>query len=387
MKHLRTRCARGIVDGTNVGRPLAPVIVAASTFEFDDQAAVDRYYDAGEGWVYSREGNPTVRGTERFLATLEEAEDAAAFGSGMAAISTVFLALARTGDRVAAQRELYGGSLELLAHLMADLGIEVVWLDREELTALDPGRIAGCRVLYLETPTNPALRLVDLRRAADAANEAGVTVVVDGTFATPALQRPLTLGADLVVHSVTKYLGGHSDLIGGAVAGSSALVRRIAKRRKALGGTMDPFTAFLLQRGMRTLAVRMEAHGRNAARVAEFLRAHPGVERTHYPGLVDHPDHDLARTQMDGYGGMVSFVVPGGLAAATRVHDRLELFARAASLGGVESSVSIPARMSHRGLDPAARAAAGVSDGMLRLSVGLEAAEDLVEDLERALDQ
>jgi cystathionine beta-lyase/cystathionine gamma-synthase len=210
-------------------------------------------------------------------------------------------------------------------------------------------------------------------------------VAVDGTFATPALQRPLSLGLDLVIHSATKYLGGHGDLIGGAVAGSAELVNRITRRRKMLGGIMDPFSAFLLHRGMRTLAVRMESHCRGAAEVANFLEGHPKVERVYYPGLASHPDRDLAARQMSDFGGMVSFVVTGGLAAAVDVHDRLSLFAKAGSLGGTESLVSIPARMSHRALDPATRAKAGVPDGMLRLSVGLEAPRDLVADLEKAL--
>jgi cystathionine beta-lyase/cystathionine gamma-synthase len=381
---IRTRCAQGVDEELEIGRPLAPPIVTSSTFGFENQASIDHYFESGEGYVYSRYGNPTVRETERLLAALEGAENAVCFGSGMAAITTTFLSLVKAGERVAAQRELYGGTIEFLETLSADMGVDVVWLDRADLDRLAPERLTGCRVLFLETPTNPSLRIVDLDRVSAVGRLAGAIVVVDGTFATPALQRPLSLGVDLVVHSATKYLGGHGDLIGGAVAGSAELVSSIARRRKMLGGTMDPFSAFLLHRGMRTLAVRMEAHCEGAAEIAKFLEDHSKVERVFYPGLASHPDRELAARQMSGFGGMVSFVVAGGAEAAADLHDRLSLFSKAGSLGGTESLVSIPARMSHRALDPATRAKAGVSDGMLRLSVGLEASRDLVADLTQA---
>jgi cystathionine beta-lyase/cystathionine gamma-synthase len=361
--------------------------VASSTFAFEDQASIERYYETGEGYVYSRYGNPTVRETERFLADLEGAEAAACFGSGMAAITTTFLSWAKAGDRVAAQRELYGGTVEFLEALSSDMGIDVLWLDRNDMDRLEPETLRDCRVLYLETPTNPALRIVDLERVSGVGRRAGAVVAVDGTFATPALQRPLSYGVDLVLHSATKYLGGHGDLIGGVVAGRAELIDRISHRRRILGGTLDPFSAFLLHRGMRTLAVRMEAHSRGAAAVAAFLEDHPKVERVLYPGLPSHPDHALAGRQMTGFGGMVSFIVRGGAPGAEMLHDEVELFARAGSLGGTESLISIPARMSHRGLDPDARVEAGVPDGMVRLSVGLESPDDLVADLERSLDR
>jgi cystathionine beta-lyase/cystathionine gamma-synthase len=381
----KTRCAQGCIEEMDLGRPLAPVIVPTTSFGFDDQAELDRYYETGEGWVYSRYENPTVRQVERLLAGLEGADDAALFASGMAAISTLFLTLAGAGDRVAAQRELYGGSADLLLNGLPALGLEVVWLDREELANLDPERIAGCRLLYLETPINPTLRLVDLRRVAKLASRAAVPVAVDSTFATPILQRPLDHGADLVVHSATKYLGGHADLTGGVVAGRGDLVRRIALKRRSLGGVLDPFSAFLLQRGIRTLAVRMEAHCRGAGQLAEALAGHPSLERVLYPGLPGHPDLELCERQMDGAGGMVTLLLSGGARAAERLHDRLRLFRRAASLGGVESLVSIPVKTSHRYLDERARARVGVTPDMVRLSVGLESPADLLDDLERAL--
>lgn len=381
----RTECAQGGRDHAPLGRPLAPVIVPASTFGFESQAEVDRHFEEGTGFIYSRHGNPTVCQTERFVASLEGAEDTALFASGMAAISTVLLSLAGAGQVVAAQRGLYGGSAELLQKQLPALGIEVRWFDLEQLADPDPEPLRGCRLLFLETPVNPTLRLVDLVRATAKARQAGVPVAVDSTFATPILQRPLALGADLVIHSATKYLGGHTDLLGGAVAGSVELIERISGQRRALGGTMDPFTAFLLHRGLRTLAVRMRAHCRGAEAVAAALARNEAVGRVLYPGLADHPDHELAGRQMEAHGGMVAFTVKGGAEAAERVHDRLRLFIRAGSLGGVESLVSIPARMSHRGLEPAEREAAGVPDEMIRLSVGLEAPGDLIADLEQAL--
>ncbi len=366
------------------GRPLAPVIVPSSTFVFESQDEVERYYEAGAGFVYSRYENPTVRQVEVGLARLEGADAAACFASGMAAISTTLLSCVRSGDRVAAQRELYGGAADLFLSFLPRLGVEVEHLGLDEIASLEPSRIEGCRLLYLETPVNPTLRVVDLRRAAEVARAAGVRLAVDSTFATPILQRPVDLGVDLVLHSATKYLGGHSDLIGGVVAGRADLVQEIARRRRALGGILDPFPAFLLLRGIRTLAVRMDAHCRGASVVARFLAGHPRVGRVCYPGLDDHPDAEVVRRQMAGPGGMVSFTVDGAQAAWS-THDRLRLFSRAGSLGGVESLVSIPARMSHRHQSREARLSTGIPDDMLRLSVGLEDPDDLIEDLDQAL--
>ena len=382
---VRTRCAKRLEGTREIGHPMALPIVPSSTYDFADQAGVDQYYETGRGFLYARYENPTVRVAERFVADLEQAEEAACFGSGMAAISTTVLSSVRAGDRVAAQRELYGGTVGLLSQVLPQHGVTVEWLDAAEIAALEPSRIAGCKLLYLESPTNPALRIVDLARAARVGHEAGAIVAVDSTFASPVLQQPIGLGVDLVIHSATKYLGGHTDLVGGVVAGTRERIEPIAKRRRVLGGTMDPFSAFLLVRGMRTLAVRVEAQCRSAALVASFLEQHPAVERVFYPGLESHPDRDVAERQMSGFGAMVAFEVAGGGEAAERVHDRLKLIARAASLGGIESLVSIPARMSHRHLTPEQRKQAGIGDGLLRLSIGLEAPEDLIADLDQAL--
>jgi cystathionine beta-lyase/cystathionine gamma-synthase len=380
----KTLCVHGRPAEELPGRPLNTPIVMSATFEYDTLEALDEHYETGRGFLYSRYANPTVRNVEQRLAELEGAEDALLFASGMATLSTVLLTVG-AGGRIAAQRELYGGTAHLLRDVTPSLGIETVWLSRSELDAPSAEQLAGCRLLLVETPVNPTLGLVDLARVSEVARGAGVPVVVDGTFATPALQQPLSLGCDLVVHSCTKYLGGHSDLTGGAVAGSAEMIGRIEARRRILGGTMDPMTAFLLARGLRTLAIRMEAHERGAGEVARALAAHERVRRVYWPGLPDSPDHELARRQMRGFGGMVTFEVDGGLEAARRVHDRLRLFRRAPSLGGCESLVSLPVKTSHRYLDAAGRAEVGVSESMLRLSVGLEAPADLVEDLDQAL--
>ncbi len=381
----KTRCARGCRDTGPIGRPLSPPVVMSATFGFETLDEVEAWYDRPRGYMYGRYGNPTVRATERALADLEGGADAALFGSGMAAISTTLLTLAGSGHTVAAQRDVYGGTAHLLARVLPELGIETRWFDTDELNKLRADRLAGCRLLYVETPTNPTLRIVDLGHVARAAAEAGIPVVVDSTFATPALQRPLDLRCDIVVHSCTKYLGGHSDLTGGVVVGAADVVGRIATRRRSLGGIMDPWTAFLLQRGLRTLAVRIEAQSRGAAAVAEALRSHPQVRRVLYPGLSGSPDHALATRQMQGYGGMVAFEVEGGLEQARRVHDAVTLFARAGSLGGVESLVSVPVTMSHRYMSEEERRQAGVTPGLIRLSIGLESPEDLIEDLRQAL--
>jgi methionine-gamma-lyase len=383
---IRTLCARGAGGADSASRPVTPPIVASSTYTFDSQAGVEDYYAAGRGYHYSRYDNPTVRAAEGFLAAIEGGEEAVLFSSGMAAITTTLLALARTGrKRIASQRCIYGGTANVLSHVLPDLGIQTDWIEDDELADVSPRRLERASVLYLETPTNPRLGIVDLRKAAAAASEAGAVSVVDSTFGTPAFQRPLAMGIDVVVHSATKYLGGHADLTAGGVVGGKAVVAGIAKLRRSLGGILDPFQAFLLHRGMQTLPVRMEAHARGASAVAMGLEGHPALARVLWPGLPSHPDHELAKRQMTGFGGMVTLDLRGGEAAAFRLHDRVRLFTRAASLGGVGSLVSLPSKTSHRHQTDEERKKAGVTPGMARLSIGLEAPEDLVEDLRSAL--
>jgi len=382
---IKTQCVRGEARPAEIGSPIAPVIVPGCTYEFENHDAVDRFFRDGSGYLYSRYDNPTVAQAGRELAALEGTESAAMFSSGMAAMSTALLTLAVPGRRIVTQRDVYGGTTELMNDVLPGWGFEVQTLTRDELHGLDPGRLEGAAVLCLETPTNPGLRLVDLAAVARIARKAGVPTIVDSTFASPVVQRPAELGIDLVMHSTTKYLGGHGDLIGGVIAGGADLVSRIAARRRILGGVMDAFSAFLLMRGLRTLAVRVEAHQAAAVAIARFLDAHAAVESVAYPGLPDHPDHALAKTQMDGFGGMISFCVRGDVATARRVHDRLRLFHRAGSLGSVESLVSMPAQMSHRHVPREDLDAVGVPERLLRLSVGLESPTDLIADLDQAL--
>jgi cystathionine gamma-synthase len=381
----KTDCVRGAADSVGGTRSIAPELIPGCTYSFDSQEQIERYFELGEGYLYSRNENPTVEQAAREIAQLEKAEEAAMFSSGMAAISTAVIALGGEKRRVVTQSDVYGGTAELMAKWLPTWGFEVISLTRDELSELTAERLSGAGLLYLETPTNPTLRLIDLEQVCAVARSAGVTTMVDSTFASPIVQQPLSLGVDLVMHSTTKYLGGHSDLLGGVVAGDKARIETIRAHRRVLGGVMDAFSAYLLMRGLRTLAVRLEAQQRSALRIAEALNAHPGVVEVVYPGLADHPEHDLAKRQMKGFGGMVSFRVSGGGERAIEVHDRLQLFHRAGSLGSVESLVSIPARMSHRHLSPEALRAAGIGEELIRLSIGLEEGDELIADLTQAL--
>ena len=361
-------------------------VYQASTFRFPSLAAMIAAFEAGpRGYVYTRYANPTITALEAKLAATEDAEAALAFASGMAAISSALLSLLEPGDRVLVQREIYGGTHELVTAWGRRLGWVVDWFSVADAASLDAGLAAGPTVVYAESPTNPHLRCIDLAALARRAHAAGAALVVDNTFATGHLQKPLALGADLVVHSATKYLAGHSDLVAGAAMGSRARVDALWKVRKVFGGCIDPHAASHLERSLKTLPLRVEKASANAGAIAAVLAAHPFVARVHYPGLAAHPDHAVARAQMKGFGGMVTLELAGDLAAAGRFVDHLRVFQLAASLGSVDSLVSVPVASSHFALTPEERAAAGVTDGMVRLSVGIEDVADLVEDLTQAL--
>jgi len=345
-----------------------------------------RYLEGGpELFLYTRYANPTVRDLEESLAALEGAEAALALSSGMAAMTTAVLSVARAGDEVLASASLYGGTVRLLTDFLPRLGIASRFLKVEDLARV--GRLAGdrSRLLIVESPTNPTLEIVDLAAACASARERGLVVVVDNTFATPLLQRPLALGADLVMHSLTKALAGHSDLIGGALAGSRERIDAARATMKVLGGCMDPHAAFLARRGLKTLHLRVERQCANALALARRLEGNPAVRGVLYPGLESHPGHEVARRQMAAFGGIVTLELAGGLPAAERFYDRLRLVARAASLGGVESLASLPVHTSHYGLTEDGLREAGVDPGMVRLSLGVEDASDLIADVERAL--
>jgi len=351
-------------------------------------AEMRRYLDGDpELYLYTRYANPTLGEVEETLAALEGAEAAVLLASGMAAMSTALVSLVSSGDEVLASRSLYGGTLRLLRELLPRFGVTSRFLGPEEIAAVDAHASERSRVLVVESPTNPTLEIIDLRSAAAAAHRRGLVVVADNTFASPALQRPLALGADLVMHSLTKSLGGHSDVIGGALAGSRSRIDAARDTMKVLGGCLDPHAAFLVGRGLKTLHLRVERQSENALALARRLEGHPGVRRVIYPGLPSHPGHEIARAQMRRFGGLVTFVLEGGLAAAERFYDRLAIVSRAASLGGVESVVSLPVLTSHHGIGEAELAAAGIDPGMVRISLGVEDAEDLVADVLQALER
>lgn len=359
-----------------------------STFGFPSTAALlDVVEGRKEGNLYTRYGlNPTIRTVERKLALLEGGELAFVFSSGMAAEAATFLTHCKAGDHIVCIGDVYGGTYELLKDNLPNLGIQTTFLLGSEVAGLREAIMGRTRIVFFETPTNPNMEIIDVAAVAAASRAAGALTVVDNTFASPVNQTPLALGADMVIHSTTKYLGGHSDLTGGVVIGPSALVQPIWGWRKNLGQMMAPEVAFLLARSLRTLAVRVRQQNETALAVAEFLRGHPRVRSVNYPGLPDFPGHEVARRQMRGFGGMVSFVFDGDASATAAVVDRLRIFTIAASLGGAESLVTQPITTTHHGMDPAERARRGIVDGMVRLSCGLEEADDLIADLRQALD-
>jgi cystathionine gamma-synthase len=339
------------------------------------------------GHIYSRNTNPTVAVFEDKVRVLERGEAATAFATGMAAISNTLFALLSPGERVVSIRDTYGGTNRIFIEFLPRFGVEVALCDTGDHAAIEAEIDRGCDVLYLESPTNPTLKVLDVARLAARAHAAGATVVVDNTFATPINQRPLELGADLVLHSATKFLGGHSDAMGGVVVGKRELVDRIFGFREINGASLDAHSSFLLARGLRTLDLRVERQNANAQAVAEFLAVHPRVEQVFYPGLADHPHHDVARRQMRGFGGVLAFSLRGGFDAVRRMLGGLRLAHRAASLGSVGALVGPPSTTSHVELSEAERAAAGIAEALVRYSVGIENAADLIDDLRAGLER
>jgi cystathionine gamma-lyase len=352
-------------------------IYATSTYT---QAAPGQH----KGYEYSRSGNPTRTALETCLAALEGGERGLAFASGLAA-TTATLALLKPGDEVAAAADLYGGTYRLLERVFKPWGLVARYTDDPSPEGFARILTPKTKLVWIETPTNPLLQLLDIAAIAQLAHKAGALLAVDNTFASPYLQQPLRLGADLVVHSTTKYLGGHSDVVGGAVIGRKDLLGPIAFYQNAAGGVPGPFDAWLTLRGIKTLAVRMGQHCQNARQLAPWLAEQPRVERVYYPGLPSHPGHELAKRQMRDFGGMISVRIKGGKDGALRFMTRTKLFSLAESLGGVESLVCHPATMTHASIPADVRIARGVDDGLVRLSVGIEDIEDLRKDLEEAL--
>jgi cystathionine gamma-synthase len=374
-------------EGENLvaGATQVPIVYSAA-FAYPD---LDEWLQVslGEkpGYIYSRYTNPTTLAFEEKVRVLESAEAAVSFASGMAAVSNTLFALLSQGDRVVSIYDTYGGTHRLFLEFLPRVGIGVEMCDTTDHEAIEAAISRGCRILYLETPTNPTLKVTDIARLAAAAHAAGALVVVDNTFATPINQNPLPLGADLVVHSATKFLGGHADAVGGALCGDAEPVAKVRHYREITGASLDPMAAFLLLRGMKTLGIRIARQNESALRIARWLEGRPEVLAVNYPGLESHPGHDVAARQMRGFGGILSFMLDGGFDAVRHLLPRLRLAHLAANLGAVETVAGPPATTSHVEISAAEREAAGIPEGLIRYSVGIEDAGDLIADLEQAL--
>jgi cystathionine gamma-synthase len=376
---IRTRTVRAALETDTQHGAVVPPIHLTSTFAFGGYGE-KREYD------YSRSGNPTRDALGRALAELEGGAGAVVTASGMGAVSLV-TQLFQPAQRAVVPHDCYGGTYRLFNALHLRGALQVQFVDFQDAAALGAALAAGPALVWIETPSNPLLRIVDVAATARRAKAAGALVVADNTFLSPVWQRPLELGADLVIHSTTKYLNGHSDVVGGAVIAATAeLHEQVKWWGNCIGVTGAPFDSFLTLRGLRTLHARMRAHGENAARIAEVLAAHPAVARVYYPGLASHPGHAIARQQQDGFGAMLSFELAGGLGQVKALLGNLELFSLAESLGGVESLIAHPASMTHAAMDDAARERAGISASLLRVSIGIEEGDDLVRDLVGGLD-
>ncbi|PYZ98218.1 cystathionine gamma-synthase [Alteribacter lacisalsi] len=366
------------------GATQVPVVHSVS-FGYND---MDEWYDVAtgkkEGHIYGRNTNPTVRAFEEKIRILEDAEASTSFSTGMAAISNTLATFLRPGSRVVSIKDTYGGTNKIFTSFLPDQDVEVTLCDTGDHEQMIREIKKGCDLVYMETPTNPTVKITNVRRIATEAKKAGVRTVVDNTFATPINQNPLSLGADLVIHSATKYLGGHADALGGAVCGSREDVEKIYHYREINGATMDPMAAYLLLRGMKTLKLRIDRQNDNAQAVAEYLKTVPEVEAVFYPGLTEHEGHQTAREQMRGFGGMLSFSVTGGVPAVQKLLPNLEFANRAANLGAVETVVGPTRTTSHVECTPEERAAMGIPESLIRYSAGIEDAEDLIEDLKQA---
>jgi len=369
------------------GRPTQVPIVQSVSFGYDD---MDQWLQVGKGLekghIYSRNTNPTLEAFEQKVRLLEGAGAATSFSSGMAAISNTLFALLSPGERLVSIKDSYGGTSKLFIEFLPRFNIEAMLCETTDHEQIEAELKKGCKVLYLETPTNPTLKVIDIAHLAKSAHDAGTIVVVDNTFATPINQQPLTLGADLVIHSATKFLGGHADALGGAVCGPKNVIKKIYHFREINGAALDPMAAYLLLRGMKTLHLRVARQNESALAIARYLEKHPAVSRVFYPGLISHPQHPIAKKQMSGFGGVLSFILKGDFEALKVFLPRLQLAHRAANLGAVETIAGPPALTSHVECTPQERTAMGIPEGLIRYSVGIEDVGDLIADLNNALD-
>ena len=362
-----------------------PVVHSVSYTYKDIDTWQDVALEKAPGHIYSRNTNPTVRAFEDKVKELEGADAATSFASGMAAISNVLATFLKPGDRIVSIKDSYGGTNKIFNDFLPPLNIDVCLCETTDYAQIEVEIAKGCQLLYLETPTNPTIKIIDIERLSAAAKKVGALVVVDNTFATPINQNPLQLGADIVLHSASKYLGGHADALGGVICGSRELVKQVYHYREINGATLSPMDAYSFIRGMKTLKLRVERQNESALKIAQWLQQHPMIEQVNYPGLESHPNHDVAKRQMRGYGGMLSFAVKGGLDAIKIFLPKLQYAHMAANLGCVETVVGPPVTTSHVECSAAERAAAGIPEGMVRYSTGIEDVEDLLADLEQAL--
>jgi cystathionine beta-lyase/cystathionine gamma-synthase len=364
---------------------LSTPIYETSVFAFSStRELIDVMSNKKQGYVYTRFGNPTVRKLERKMADLEGAEDAAAFSSGMAAISSTIFTLVSSGDHIISTRDLYGGTIGFFKNMLPRFGVEVSFVESTDLEEMKAAIRKNTKIIYAETPTNPTLKIVDLPSIAELSEKRGITTVVDSTFASPYNLKPIEFGIDVVIHSATKYLGGHNDVTAGVVCGVGDFIQKLVETRKPLGGTLDPHAAWLLLRGLKTLGLRIERHNTNGIAVAEYLEKQSRVKRVYYPGLQNHPQHSIARQQMKGFGGVVSFEIDGDLETTINFVDNLKLCSIAPTLGGTETLVTQPVTSSHYFVSAEDRKKMGITDQLVRLSLGIEDPEDIVADLEQA---
>jgi cystathionine gamma-synthase len=368
-----------------MGATQVPVVYSAAYGYPDVDAWLEVALGRKPGHIYSRNTNPTVHAFEEKVRLLEGAEAATSFASGMAAISNTLFTLLSPGDRVVSVKDTYGGTNKIFTEFLPRFNIQVALCDTTEHEQIEAEIARGCRVVYLETPTNPTLKVIDIARLAEAGHKAGAVVVADNTFATPINQNPLALGADLVIHSATKFLGGHADALGGLVCGDAQRIGQIFHYREITGAVLDPMAAYLLIRGLKTLHLRIRQQNESALKIARWLQAQPAVAAVFYPGLETHTHHDIARRQMRGYGGVLSFMLNGGFEAVKRMLPRLRFAHRAANLGAVETVAGPPATTSHVECTPEERQAMGIPEGLIRYSVGIEDTDDLIADLTGAL--
>lgn len=369
--------------------PVSPPIYHTSTYVFPDSDAVEGYMVRGERkhYIYQRYGNPAQDILEKRMAILEGGEDSAFFASGMAAITTAVLSVLHEGDELIAIPALYGQTLNFFKDELPKYGMSARFAPIDDLYELRKIVSEKTKLIYFETPTNPNIQVVDIERVVQQSQSLGIKTILDNTFASPVNQQPLSMSVDVVVHSATKYLGGHSDVLAGVIIGKKDFVSQCRKRSQIYGPTLDPFNVFLLLRSLATLEIRVLRQNENALKMAEFLKNHPKINRVHYPGLPDSPYHELAKKQMNGFGGMIAVDVKGGKAEAMKVVDNFEIMLNATSLGGVETLVSIPVITSHVWLSPEELKMANVTPSMVRVSVGLEDADDLIADFDQALNK